>query len=229
LKAVQTAIANTPDSLVMVVDDASPEWREDIWQKFPQHRLILHRFPKNDKNLTRSWNWGLSKAKELGIPLTVVTNSDVMFPAGWSRTLSRTLLEGRADLVGPVTNAPGHKPKQQIARIMKGYKITDDLKYLDSVQKFVEVKYPQELWFTTVNGFCMAAKTDTWFSGAFNSECVFNPKHKMTKNEDELEGRWLKMGKTIAICPSSFVWHYRSVTRRPNGKDRGAFRLKKDK
>jgi glycosyltransferase involved in cell wall biosynthesis len=227
LKAVETAIANTPDSLVIVVDDASPEWREEIWQRFPQHRLILHRFPKNDRNLTRSWNWGLLKARQLNIPITVVTNSDVMFPQGWSRTLTKALTEGRADLVGPATNAPGHKPRQQIAKIMKGYKITDNLDYLDSVQKSIESKHANDLFFTTVNGFCMAAKTDTWFSGAYNSECVFNPKHKMIKNEDELQGRWLKMGRVIAVCPSSFVWHYRSVTRKPNGKDKGSYRLKK--
>ena len=111
---------------------------------------------------------------------------------------------------------------------MKGYKITDNLDYLNSVQKAIESKHANDLFFTTVNGFCMAAKTDTWFSGAYNSECVFNPKHKMLKNEDELQGRWLKLGRVIAICPSSFVWHYRSVTRKPNGKDKGSYRLKKD-
>jgi hypothetical protein len=137
------------------------------------------------------------------------------------------LQSGRADLVGPVTNAPGHKPKQQIATILKGYKITDDRTYINQVQHRLLIKNGQELWPGLINGFCMVAKTSTWFKGVHSPDNVFNPKHKMTKNEDDLQGRWLKQGMQIKICPASFVWHYRSVTRKPSGRcERGAFRIK---
>lgn len=213
LISAKTALAHTPNSVVMVVDDASPEWSQSIWNSLPQDRLIIHRFPKNDKNLTRSWNWGLSKARELKIPITVATNSDVIFPKNWFQATEKVLLENRADLVGPVTNAPGHRPNQQIASLLTNYKITDDLGYLNQTQNDVFKKYGYEIWPTLINGFCVTALTEKWWSGAFSEEHVFRPDFKMIRNEDELEGRWLAMGRVVAIVPGSFVWHYRGVTR----------------
>jgi hypothetical protein len=72
----------------------------------------------------------------------------------------------------------------------------------------------------------MVALTNTWFDGAYDQDYVFDPKHKMTKNDDEIQGRWTRLGKKMGICPGSFVWHYRSVTRKPSGKGEvGAFRI----
>ena len=213
LKAAQTALANTPNSLVIVVDDASPEWCQSIWNTLPQDRLVIHRFQKNDKNLTRSWNWGLTKSREMRIPTTVVTNSDVLFPKGWHQAVSKILESGSADLVGPITNAPGHRPKQQVASLFPDYRITDDCEYLDATQDKAFKRYGQEIWPSNINGFCMVALTETWWSGSYSLEHVFRPDFKMTRNEDELEGRWSAIGRTIAIAPGSFVWHYRGVTR----------------
>jgi GT2 family glycosyltransferase len=96
---------------------------------------------------------------------------------------------------------------------MKDYRLSDDLTYLDYVQNRLIKDFRNKVRDGLINGFCMIAKTETWWSGAHSKDFVFNPKFKMTKNEDELQGRWLKMGKKIVICPSSFVWHYRGVTR----------------
>jgi hypothetical protein len=44
----------------------------------------------------------------------------------------------------------------------------------------------------------------------------------MIRNEDELMGRWRKLGFTSVIACSSFVFHYRGVTRHPCGKNAGS-------
>ena len=77
----------------------------------------------------------------------------------------------------------------------------------------------------------MVSTTDKWWSGAYSEEAVFNPKHKMTKNEDELQGRWMKLGRVVAVSPGSFVWHYRGVTRNSTkgAQGKGWFRIKKEK
>ena len=51
---------------------------------------------------------------------------------------------------------------------------------------------------------------------------VFNPgpKFKLIRNEDELQGRWLKAGRRIVVATGSFVYHYRGVTRRAADKPR---------
>ncbi len=213
LLSAKTALANTPNSIVMVVDDASPEWDSSIWSCLPQDRLIIHRFPQNDQNLTRSWNWGLQKAKELRIPIAVPANSDLKFPKNWSMKIFQLLRENRADLVGPATNAPGHRQKQQITTLIPDYNLDDSDDYIDQVQEKLMERKDEDFVQTLINGFCMAALTDTWWSGAFDSSCVFNPKNKMMRNEDELIGRWLGMGRKVGYCPYSFVWHYRSVSR----------------
>ena len=72
-----------------------------------------------------------------------------------------------------------------------------------------------------LNGFCMAANTETWWAGAHGKEHVFDPgkKFKLTKNEDELQGRWERLKLPVGIVPGSFVFHYRGVSRK--GATRG--------
>jgi hypothetical protein len=114
---------------------------------------------------------------------------------------------------------------------MKTYKVSDDRSYINEVQAIMFMRYGAQVWRTLINGFCMVSTTDKWWSGAYSKEAVFNPKHKMTKNEDELQGRWMKLGRVIAVSPGSFVWHYRGVTRNSTkgAQGKGWFRIKKEK
>ena len=75
----------------------------------------------------------------------------------------------------------------------------------------------------------MVGLTNTWWDCAFSSECVFNPAFKLTRNEDEFQGRAAARGKTVGVAPGSFVWHYRGVTRNSIKGAQGAgwFRPKK--
>lgn len=221
--AVRSALRATPDCLVMLVDDGSPEWNPKQWEQFPRDRLLTHRFEKNDKNLTRSWNWGLREARRLQIPYAVPTNSDVKFPLLWWEALELALNRGIVSLVGPVTNAPGHRPRQQVKGLVKGYAVSDDDAYLDRVSRRLhddrkhEVRQPEK-----INGFCMAGKTQTWWAFAHGPDHVFDPgkKFKLTKNEDELQGRMSKRGAVCGIVPGSFVFHYRGVSRGARGVGR---------
>lgn len=221
--AVASALRSHPQILVMLVDDGSPTWNPKQWEKFPPHRLLTHRFEKNDRNLTRSWNWGLVEARRLGIPYAVPTNSDVKFPLLWWEAMEAVLSKGAVALAGPVTNAPGHRPRQQVKGLVKGYEVRDDKSYLDQVSRRLYEDHKGVAWTPNrVNGFCLAARTETWWQGAHGRDHVFDPgaKFKLTKNEDELEGRWMKKGLTIGIVPGSFVFHYRGVSRGAKGKGR---------
>lgn len=217
--------------LVMVVDDGSPEWKETSWAEFPSSRLVLHHFPKNDRNLTRSWNWGLLTARELGLTYAVAGNSDVRYPLRWWEAMEAVLDDGTVALAGPMTNAPGHRPRQKVTEVLKGYELRDDDAYLDGVSEKLLKLSPRGVKTCKVNGFCMAARVDTWWRGAFDAAHVFNPgdKFKLTRNEDELQGRWDRLGLTQGAVRGSFVFHYRGVSRKgatsgPAGK--GHFRPK---
>jgi GT2 family glycosyltransferase len=218
--AVESAYAHTPGCRVFLLDDHSPGWKSswlaDLKERFPDIRS--HHFGKNG-GLTRSWNEGLRWAREFGCAYTVVSNSDVLFTPGWFEPLVWALDNG-ADLVGPMTNAPGHQPKQQVTRQLPDYELTDHPDKLRQTAERLAAKNPKIFTPLRVNGFCMIAKTVTWWEGAFDESNVFNPKFKLTRNEDELQGRWKKAGRVTAVVPGSFVFHYRGVTRKGATKGR---------
>lgn len=229
-ETVRTAYAHTPECRVFVIDDHSPDWKESwatsLVKKFPTMRWF--RFGKNG-GLTRSWNRGLKWAREFKCPYAVTANSDLLFTPGWFEPLEWALNNG-ADLVGPLTNAPGHRPKQRVGRHIPDFVVKDDPDYLATCAAHLAVKNKELFTPMIINGFCMAAKTATWWAGAFDPANVFNPKYKITKNEDELQGRWKKAGRVSALVPASLVFHYRGVTRKGatiGREGQGWFRKKK--
>jgi len=225
--AVESCLKNTANCLVILVDDGSPQWNLADWEKYPKSQFLLHRFPKNDKNLTRSWNQGILLALEHRAKVIVAGNSDLKFPPNWSKGIVEALEEG-AGVVGPLTNAPGHRAKQQVLKYVKGYTVSDS----DLNLAQVSARLLKERAGTTesgpLNGFCLAALAKTWITGAHSlgNNQFFNPKFKMIRNEDELMGRWKKLGLSSRIALSSFVFHYRGVTRNPSGKKAGTGNLR---
>jgi GT2 family glycosyltransferase len=71
----------------------------------------------------------------------------------------------------------------------------------------------------------MIAKGTTWLDYSYDAEHVFNPAHRMTENEVELQIRWASHGLRRAVVPSSFVFHYRGVSRGLQGEADGAYRV----
>jgi hypothetical protein len=95
------------------------------------------------------------------------------------------------------------------------------------VQNELLAKHSTKVKDMTLNGFCMMAKTSTWAnnmyttdqpfrdSNPFNSKGQPNPTPAMTLQEYELQARWHKLGLKSGVALSSYVFHYRSVTRGP--------------
>lgn len=129
-----------------------------------------------------------------------------------------------------MTNAPGHRPNQDVRTKVKKYKVDDSDEAIAATSERLILSMAGRTGKGPLNGFCLAATSSTWIKGAYKLPGMFfHPKYKMTRNEDELMGRWKSLGLRSAIAYSSFVFHYRGVTRHPSGKGagRGFLRLNK--
>lgn len=236
-QAIRTAFTNTSflDPHVVVLDDASPSWLDymdynklfldgllPVVRERVEKHFVFTRYGENG-GLTRSWNGGLRMAISMGMDYAVVTNSDVKFPVNWDVEILRAL--EHHDLVGPLTNAPGSNREQYVGHYSIHYEREQAEAEIQKVQnELLERKYGQ-FKPSTLNGFCMAAKTKTWRDNMWDAQCVFaprndfnskgerNPTPLMTLNEYELQRRWHGKGLTSAIALGSYVFHYRAVSR----------------
>lgn len=230
---IESAFEHTQGSLcVLMVDDASPDWEahgvplyEDCRSRYGHARFRSVRYVENG-GLTRSWNCGLNyfNSPECEAEHICCANSDLIFTRNWDLPL-RAAAEAFA-LVGPMTNTPGTCEEQDYKTLMRDLRLTDDPKLLDREARFIAKVYAgMTRQVKAINGFCLFARRDTWFSGAFAQEEVFRPRNDfnskgqrnptplMTLNEDELQHRWTNLGRKFGICFDSLVFHYRSVSR----------------
>lgn len=230
-RAAFSFFEHSPDNATLIcVDDASPNYNRQDWDAWksglPLDRCHFYRFPSNG-GLTRSWNYGLTWARDNNCEFAVCGNSDILFTPHWYEALIRATETG-VSLAAPVTNAPGqtNHGKQSVANFFPQYSVSDSKEDLEKVAGYLHRTYPLEKADTAnaVNGFFMFARTDRWWEGAYNSDHVFNPANKMIGNEDELQRRWHAKGWKTGFCPASFIFHYRSVTRGARFNTRGAFR-----
>lgn len=197
----------------VVYDDASPDYKPEYEAaiRAVDPRVTFHRFEKN-AGMTRSWNAGLSLARERAIPFTCLANSDLLFTPNWDRYL-RDAAASHA-LAGPVSNAPGHTTKHQdVARYKPDYVLSDEWKDLVATADQLRASHPTTVIRARVNGFCMMAGTELAWKYPFDKDNVLDPSCPMAGNEDRLQDRWERVGMTFAVVPASFVFHYRSVTR----------------
>lgn len=233
--AAQSFFATTPEELnpiLITLDDASPGYDQQDWSAWyaglPRARCHHVRWHEN-AGLTRSWNFGLWLARELRMRYAVAGNSDVVMTPGWYAGLTSVLDQGLVDLAGPVTNAPGRTrqqpPTQNVAAHLAGYELSDDPAVLAQQAELLRSLYPPaHVIVDNINGFFMMATVEKWWQGAFNPTFVFDPSRRMTGNEDELQRRWKRLGRKAGYVPSSFVFHYRSVTRGDSFKTAGWLR-----
>jgi GT2 family glycosyltransferase len=150
-------------------------------------------------------------ASERGATYTICGNSDILFTPGWFEPLKRGL--EYVDLIGPVTNAPGHCPWQDAKKFGALNTTSDDERILISYAKMLREKPIHCMRVSRINGFFMMAKTKTWWKYAFDNENVFDPRYKLVGNEDEFQIRGLYKGMRIGFSPNSYIFHYRSVSR----------------
>ena len=240
-QAVSSAIeaAKDVEAHVFLVDDASPDFHSfdsageiapnpiirDLMEKYNKRlRLIVNR---KNLGLTKTWNTGIMTALLEGkFKYICVTNSDVVFPKAYDIGMTHALKSERVDLVGPVTNAPGTEEDQFVKLYASSYDGPDVTK-INDVQLELLAKHSTKVKQMTLNGFCMMALAYTWEnymyapeqpfkeSNPFNSKGQPNPTPAMTLQEYELQSRWHKLGLKSGVALSSYVFHYRSVTRGP--------------
>jgi GT2 family glycosyltransferase len=230
-RAILSFFRYTPETLsprCLVVDDASPGYDAEDWQAWGQgmpggEKLVTVRRQEN-RGLTASWNEGLRFAREHRLRYAICGNSDIFFTPGWHEGLCHHL-DRDAHLVGPLTNAPGltpDAPKQQVARYLWLYRVDDDPAYLAKVAARLRRKAPLERFIPAlINGFFLMSTTEKWWDGTFDAEHVFDPANRMVRNEVELQRRWMAQAKKVGIVPSSFIFHYRGVSRGRQVRDSG--------
>ena len=242
IRALESFFATTKDGIAIVVDDGSADWAKAVpaleqIKMVSGQQLIMHHYPEWG-GLTRSWNKGLEIAEQLQVDYACPSNNDVLFTPGWYTGLVHALSHGYS-LVGPLSNAPGHTSpvKASITTYVPDYVLTDSPEYLVSLAARLQANAGKIVQ-TRVNGFFQMAKMQDFISGKFDEEHFYRPindysstkiKNKtplMTLNEDELQRRWAKLKRKFAVSLSSFIFHYRAVSRGKEHKTKLSYRLK---
>lgn len=235
-RAMESFFKYTPGELnpiCITVDDCSPSYEKQNWRDYyegmPRERCEHFHYTVGD-GLTRSWNHGLRRAIAVGCRYAIAGNNDVLLNEGWYEGLMHQLDRGGARLVGPVTNAPGftdnRSQRQHVRNFYPEYQVSDDADDRLKVARYLRANYSLDrLERVDPNGFFTMSRTDFWQEGAFSAENVFDPKFKLTGNEDELTRRWKRRGWLCGFVPASFVFHYRAVTRGDRYKSEGWTRL----
>lgn len=237
--------ATTPSAVAIVVDDGSASWNTEYEQSLRQltnqYSDASIKFIHFDKNggLTRSWNAGLTLAEKLKLDYVIAGNNDIIFTTNWYSGMIHALNNGY-HLVGPLSNAPGITAKgaQQIERYISNFKVTDDIDKLNSYAvELYQANYGSVIE-KPINGFFQLAAMSSWVAGKYDSVHFYRPLNPytskglrnytplMTLNEDELQKRWRTLGMRSAIALSSFIFHYRAVTRGDKYKRGQWYRLK---
>ena len=220
--ATESFLRSESDSVAIVIDDASPDWNDRWLEGLDKTRIIQHIFDENT-GVTRSWNWGIKKAKEIRARFVVVGNSDLLFPENWFAPVQKAFRYGW-EFLGPLTNAPGDKRRQNISRYVKDYELKDDP---SSIKELVSrlPKYSKEsVVGDGINGYCMIGRPESWMAyGLFNEK-----RYPMTHQETSFfrHVRRNGGGSNIGIALHSFVFHYSSVSKglKRGGLDQGNFR-----
>jgi GT2 family glycosyltransferase len=161
---------------------------------------------------TSGWNDGLVWARLEGFSTVLLANDDVVFGPGWDVGLDEALRD--ADLVGPLSNAPGltSPAVQGVRRLLPAYEPSDDPDKIREVSEaLTSLGAPPEK--APVNGFCMAGRVASLWRCAYSDEFVFDPKFPMEGNETEFQNRASVLGFRTSVSSTSFVFHYRSVSR----------------
>lgn len=209
---------------LVVLDDASPgdehaSFRVDVENSVPPERLLYRRFAYN-QGLTRMWNEGWRAAREAGAAYFVAGNSDVLVGAHALTTMIAVCARRGSTLVGPMTNAPGHVRDQQACGVVQPRQPVVDA--MDEVLRKAHGSDSKVV--PRVNGFFALGQVDRL--PPYDSENLFNPRNRMTGNEDELQARMAHRGLVSRVALGAYVFHYRSLSRGLAGRsaDRGAYR-----
>lgn len=215
-EAIETAAANTPGGLVVVIDDASPVFPGlDIVRAWAGPSGICQRYEVNG-GLSRSWNRGIQIAIAMGCDVVVCGNSDCHYPPGWFDAIAEAL--GHHPFVGPITNAPGHCPAQDVEAYLLGYRLSEEPEAIAETQRQAFSMRRHPIPARRLNGFTFAGWVDQFLGCAFQGQQVFRVDKPLDGNEDDFFTRATSRGRWPAVALGSFVFHYRSVSRGLKGR-----------
>ena len=213
LQFLRDAVATLEDSLeILVIDDASP--RDAGIAEFCEEKGVLFVGKEKAMGLTHSWNLAYSFMARRGYENCILCNDDVRFPTGFSIDLLRGL--EKFAVVCPISNLPTRNEQMfrpQWAKRYHDLPMSPRRKNRNLVQATLAHKYRKKPFreVTTFNGFCFAfsrAIEKYMYSGAH----LFNPALINTKNEFDLGRRIKKRGGRMAVCKTSYVWHWKAAT-----------------
>ncbi len=212
---LREAVASLKDPLdVLVVDDATPG---DEIRDFCKEKGLAFLTKEEPVGLTNSWNMAYQYFKKHKYNNCILSNDDVRFPAGFSEGIFKALKE--FDLVGQLSNNPGTGVCQDIRRFVN---IEPNEKNFNKIQETISERYrkapnrPSNF----VNGFCFAFSSSI-AKYAYNEELLFNPTNVNTLNEYDLVRRINRLRGKIAICKTSYVFHWKAKTTEKLNKDWG--------
>ena len=215
LKWLEEAIASLHDPMdVLVIDDSTPG---DEIEDFCERKGLTFLTKSEPKGLTDSWNTAYQYLKDLKYDNCILSNDDVRFPKDFSKSFLKGLEE--FDLISPLSNGPGTGVCQQVRR----YIDTEPTeKNVDKVQVILSERYRKAPYRASyfVNGFCLAF-SHSIAKYAYNERYLFNPANINTYNEYDLTNRMNKKGGKIAICKSSYIFHWKDKTFENYSKDWG--------
>lgn len=200
-KYLAEALSSLRDELdILVVDDATPGMREFCQER--KSELITKEKPKG---LTDSWNKTFGYFRNKGYERCILSNDDVRFAKGFSVGLFQGLKQ--FDVVGPLTNQPGHQSKQRLPQCLlikvnpeNADKIQEELAKTYNNEPFEQLPY--------FNGFCFAfSKSIERFM--FSDTLLFNPENINIGQETDLCNRMQENGGKVGLCKISYVFHWK--------------------
>lgn len=208
------AVKTLQDPLdVLVVDDGTPVKGE--LAKFCKEKKIHFITKEKPRGLTHSWNLAYQFFMSNGYNACILSNDDVRFQKGFSTDLLRGLK--KYDITCPVSNKPGTRncamwKKQFLNRHCK-LSPGKDKANREKIQRFLKTRFGKSPYLPVggFNGFCFA------FSRKIKRFChsenhLFNKGLRNIKNEIDLVKRMRKRKGKIAICLTSYVYHFKNAT-----------------
>lgn len=222
LRWLEEAVSTLRDPLdVIVIDDSTPG--EEI-RDFCRNKDIEFFTKPEPMGLTDSWNLAYELFRERNYDNCILSNDDVRFPSDFSKGLLIGLKQ--FDLIAPLSNNPGHQwddvHSPLCQNIRRFVRIKPNERNIDGVQTVISQRYAKAPFRRAnfVNGFCFAFSSSiSKFS--YDEQHLFNPANINTFNEYDLANRINKKGGKIAVCKTSYVFHWKAKTTEKLNKNWG--------
>jgi glycosyltransferase involved in cell wall biosynthesis len=214
---------------VLVVDDCSSDNTVELCKEYGYEVITKD----EGKGLTDSWNLGYNRFKEKlhfkydGYDYLIIANNDILIPKGALSELVSVFEKWPYTLVVPTstTKGVGHNSQFQSVELFyngvgnicnqpDNYQNTQDtmLKIKNGVRESNNLYQLDPVRVKMFNGFFFMMNKNI-SNYEYENGVLFNPKYKITKNEDEFN--WSKLipnDDFPAVCKTSFIYHYKGVS-----------------